>query len=103
MDELESCIKECSIAWGVSVIAFNGEVDHIHLLIALRPQIAPSVFVNNLKTVTSRKIRKLFNEVLKEFYGSRKSLWSNSYCLITVGGAPIEVLRKYIENQNRPT
>jgi len=57
--------------------------------------------VNNLKTVTSRRLRAEF-PALREAYSGKPALWSPSYCLITVGGAPLEVLRRYIENQDKP-
>uniref|UniRef100_UPI001069E0FC transposase n=1 Tax=Methylacidiphilum caldifontis TaxID=2795386 RepID=UPI001069E0FC len=60
------------------------------------------VLVNNLKTVTSRLIRKEFSEHLRKFYWQKSLFWSRSYCIITVGGAPLAVLKQYIEGQNMP-
>jgi putative transposase len=48
--------------WGCQLLEFNGQPDHVHLLLSLNPKVAPSVFVNNLKTVTSRYIRQEFAE-----------------------------------------
>lgn len=81
---------------------FNGEADHVHLLIGLHPKIAPAILINALKTTTSRLIKKDFNDRLKTYYWGTNALWNRSYCLLSVGGAPIEVLRTYIENQARP-
>ena len=82
---------------------FNGESDHIHALITLHPMITPAKLINTLKTVTSRMIKKDYSSELKKYYWGTTALWSRSYCLITVGGAPISVLREYIENQDRPS
>lgn len=60
-----------------------------------------SDFVNMLKTNTSRLLRRDFSEQLAKVY-SGSALWSHSYCVISVGGAPLEVLRRYIEQQERP-
>ena len=80
----------------------RGEADHVHLLLSLNPQVAPSVFVNNLKTVTSRYIRKEFGEELKQYYWNKPVFWSRSYCIISCGGAPLSVTQQYIEQQEAP-
>ncbi|MBF0442413.1 MAG: transposase, partial [Oligoflexales bacterium] len=61
----------------------------------------PSRFENNLKTVTSRLIRKEYAEHMRKFYW-KPLLWTRAYCIITAGGAPLETLKKYIENQSEP-
>jgi putative transposase len=88
--------------WGGAVLEFNGEADHVHLLLELTPRTAPSAFVNNLKTVTSRLIRKEFGDHLQRYYWRKPVFWSRSYCIITVGGAPLSVLKQYIEQQESP-
>ncbi|PAV01343.1 hypothetical protein CBG25_17180 [Arsenophonus sp. ENCA] len=67
----------------------------------MHPNIMPSRFVNNLKTVTSRLLRKEYAEHINRFYW-KPVLWTRAYCLITAGGAPLEVLKSYIEKQERP-
>lgn len=84
--------------WDSQLMEFNGEPDHVHLLIALNPKVDPSKLVNNLKTVTSRIIRKEFSDHVKKFYW-KPVFWSRSYCIVTCGGAPLTVLKQYIENQ----
>jgi hypothetical protein len=54
--------------WGGSLLEFNGEADHVHLLVALPPNLDLSRFVNNLKTTSSRLLRKEFAERLKRVY-----------------------------------
>jgi len=88
--------------WECELLEFNGEADHLHLLLSLNPKVTPSVFVNNLKTVTSRLIRKEFSEHVKKFYWEKPVFWSRSYCIITCGGAPLSVLKQYIEQQKTP-
>lgn len=88
--------------WDGEVLEFNGEADHVHLLLELTPRTAPSAFVNNLKTVTSRLIRKEFGDHLQRYYWRKPVFWSRSYCIITVGGAPLSVLKQYIEQQESP-
>ena len=88
--------------WECELLEFNGEADHLHLLLSLNPKVTPSIFVNNLKTVTSRLIRKEFSEHVKKFYWEKPVFWSRSYCIITCGGAPLSVLKQYIEQQKTP-
>ena len=64
-----------------SWLTANGEADHVHLLLSLNPKVAPSVFVNNLKTVSSRLIRKNFGEELAKVYGKKPVFWSRSYSI----------------------
>lgn len=78
----------------------NGEADHVHLLIDAAPNIQPSRLVNTLKTISSREIRKEFAEELGQHYW-KPVLWSRAYCIVSAGGAPLSVLKQYIENQGK--
>jgi len=102
LDRLEALCQSTAAKWECEVLEFNGEADHVHLLLALTPKVLPSAFVNNLKTVTSRLLRKEFADHLKRYYWSKPAFWSRSYCILTVGGAPLSVLKQYIEQQERP-
>ena len=81
-----------------TVIEFNGEPDHIHLLFEVPPQVELAKLVNTLKTVSSRLIRKKHGEYLKKYYW-KPVFWSRSYCILTTGGATIEIIEKYIRSQ----
>ena len=87
--------------WGGKLMEVNGEPDHVHLLVSLPPNLDLSRFVNNLKTTTSRLIRKEFAAEVNRFY-RKPALWSRSYCAITCGGAPLSVIKQYIEQQATP-
>ena len=82
----------------LQLIEFNGESDHVHLLISLNPKLRLSDFVNNLKTVSSRLIRKDFKEELAKHYW-KPVFWSRSYCILTCGDAPFSIIKQYIGNQ----
>ncbi len=86
--------------WEGELLEFNGESDHVHLLLSIPPKVAPSALVNNLKTVTARLIRKEFAGALAKIY-SKPVFWSRSYCIITCGGAPLSILKQYIEQQGQ--
>ena len=83
------------------MLEFHGEADHVHLLVALPPNLDLSRFVNNLKTTSSRLLRKEFADRLKRVY-RKPVFWSRSYCIITCGGAPLSILKQYIEQQRSP-
>ena len=81
---------------------FNGESNHVHLLITYPPRIALSVLINSLKGVSSRKLRQKFKVFQKEYWGEDVALWSRSYFVASVGGATLDVLKEYIEQQSTP-
>ena len=101
LNRLEEIVKKNCADWEIDLLEFNGEADHIHLLLEMHPNIMPSKFINNLKTVSSRLIRKEFEEELKPYYW-KPVLWTRAYCLLTTGGATIDVIREYIQKQKRP-
>ena len=75
----------------------NGEDDYVHLLVEYPPKVAVSSLVNSLKDVSSRLLRKELPDIQKHY---RKGiLWSPSYFASSCGGAPISVVRQYIEQQ----
>jgi putative transposase len=80
---------------------FNGESSHVHLLVSFPPKVALSKLANSLKGVSSRRMRQEFPDPRHHYWRANR-LWSGSYFAGSVGGAPISVLRQYIEQQNRP-
>ncbi|MEX0297464.1 MAG: IS200/IS605 family transposase [Kordiimonas sp.] len=101
LESLESTFRELLSGFDAELTEFNGESDHVHLLIATSPK-TPSVakIVNSLKATSSRRIRRDFNDVAGAF--NKNTLWSRSYFAGTCGGAPLEVIKQYIEQQDRP-
>ena len=86
--------------WGGHLMELNGEPDHVHLLIALPPNLDLSAFVNNLKTTTSRLLRRDFPQLRKVY--RKPVFWSRSYCVVSCGGAPLSIIKQYIEQQKEP-
>jgi putative transposase len=99
LERLKTICTELTEKWDCELLEFNGEADHVHLLLSNNPKVAPSVFVNNLKTVSSRLIRKDFGSELAKEYWKKPVFWSRSYCIITCDGAPLSVIQQYIEQQ----
>ena len=94
------CREQCQL-WDIECIEFGGEADHVHLLLDMHPNIMPSKFINSLKTVTSRLMRKEYAQHLSKFYW-KPVLWTRAYCLISAGGAPLDILKEYIQKQEKP-
>lgn len=88
--------------FGARLLEFDGEQDHVHLLVVYPPRVAIATLVNSLKGVSSRILRKKFTVFKKSYWGNSVALWSRSYFAASVGGAPIEILRQYIEQQKTP-
>jgi len=83
------------------LVEFDGEDDHVHLLVNYPPKVAVSKLVNSLKGVSSHLIRKKnYPSIRKKLWGN--ALWSPSYFASSCGGAPIAIIRKYIEQQKTP-
>lgn len=100
-DRLHEIFNETCQKWEVSLVEFNGESDHVHLLIRYHPQIQLSKFIANLKTVSSRLIRKDFAEKLSQL--SRQPVfWTGSYFVASCGGVTVEQLKEYVKQQEAP-
>ena len=104
LSHLETIFNETLNKWNCSLIEFGGEADHVHILFEGIPSIDLSKLVNNLKTVSSRLMRRDFKEHLKAFYWSEKPMfWASSYATISVGvQAPLSKLIEYVKNQESP-
>lgn len=77
------------------LIEIETDVDHIHLLVEVDPQFGINKFVRLVKGRTSRILRDEFPHLRKRL----PTLWTNSYFVATVGGAPLEIIKQYIKNQ----
>lgn len=86
------------------LLEFNGEANHVHLLVDVHPDNNTSQLISSLKSASSRIIRKEFEEYLKQYYWKKEdpSFWTDAYCVISAGGAPLETLKEYIQSQDKP-
>ena len=101
LDRAEQVMRDVCADFGAELREFNGEPNHVHLLVNFPPTVTISRLVNSLKGVSSRRLRQEFPD-LRAHYWRAQRLWSGSYFAGSVGGAPISVLRQYIEQQDRP-
>ena len=98
---LREIFEEQCENWSIELLEFNGESDHVHLLLNAHPALDLSKLINSMKTVSSRLIRKEFATHLKKYYW-KPVFWTRAYCLLTCGGAPLEIIKQYNEKQDKP-
>lgn len=84
-------------SYNITLLEWNHDADHVHILFKAHPNSELSRFINAYKSASSRLIRKNFPEVKQKLW--KEYFWSQSFCLLTAGGAPLEVIKKYIETQ----
>jgi putative transposase len=101
IDYLRTLFKETIEEMGGTLEEFDGEADHVHLLIQYPPKWSISKIVNNLKGRSSRLLRRDMPNI-KERYLGKAGLWHRSYFAGSVGGATLEIVKQYIEQQKTP-
>ena len=85
--------------YNISLEQWNHDRDHIHIMFRAHPNTEISKFINAYKSASSRLIKKNFPSVRRKLW--KEMFWSRSFCLLTTGGAPIEVIRQYIQTQGQ--
>lgn len=101
LDDLQEIFASVCTDFEAELIEMDGKDDHVHLLVEYPPKVAVSKLVNSLKGVSSLLIRKKnYPSIKKKLWGG--ALWSPSYFAGSCGGAPIEIIRQYIEQQQTP-
>ena len=91
--------KEISNTFEVEILDQECDLDHIHIIFKARPTLDITKYLNALKTISSREIRRNFPEIKKKLW--KDAFWSPSYCLITTGQVTLDQLKKYVENQGK--
>ena len=84
-------------SYGITLEEWNHDEDHVHVMFRAKPSSELSKFINAYKSASSRLLKKEHPEIRSKLW--KEAFWSQSYCLLTAGGAPVEVIRGYIETQ----
>lgn len=107
LTELEAIFSSILKTRGGELLQFNGEKDHVHLLVSYKPSISVSNLIANLKATSSKMMWHNRHDYLKTKYWNahqeKRVLWTGSYFIASCGGVTIEQLRKYVEQQDRPS
>ena len=99
--DLRDVFKSVAQDFGALLVEFEGEKDHVHLLVNYPPKVSVSRLVNSLKGVSSRMIRLKGHASIQRYLWG-KALWSPSYFAASCGGAPIDIVKQYIQQQDTP-
>ena len=102
-DEISEFLKQRFVQvgepYGIQLQEWNHDLDHVRVLFKATPHTEMAKFLNAYKSSSSRMVKKEFPRIREKLWKS--AFWTQSYCLITTGGAPLEVIKKYIEEQGR--
>lgn len=98
LTRLTEVMKDLCEKWQCEFIEGNGEPNHYHLLFRYFPQMQLSKFIGNVKSVTSRRIRAEFPEIVNSEYW-KAVLWNESYSIDAVGSVKLDVLKQYVQQQ----
>ena len=86
-----------AVNYNISVVEWNNNQDHVHILFKAQPNSELSKFINAYKSASSRLIKKEYPDIKEKLW--KEYFWSRSFCLITTGGVTIDVIKQYIESQ----
>lgn len=98
-NRLQEIFESIQPNYNITLQEWKHDKDHVHILMKAHPNSDISKFLNAYKSASSRLIKKEFPVIRQQLW--KEYFWSRSYCLLTIGGAPIEVIRKYIESQGQ--
>jgi len=100
-DDISERAKEIfsyiSPKYGIVLEEWNHDLDHVHIMFRAKPATEISKFINAYKSASSRLLKKEFPQIRERLW--KEYFWSKSFCLLSAGGAPVEVIREYIESQ----
>jgi len=96
-NRLKEIFEYISQNYNIILQEWNHDKDHVHILFKGEPNSELSKFINAYKSASSRLVKKEYPQIRKQLW--EEYFWSRSFCLLTTGGAPIEVIKRYIENQ----
>ncbi|EGP5096143.1 TPA: IS200/IS605 family transposase [Enterococcus faecium] len=96
-EHAKTTFERISESYHITLVEWNHDKDHIHIMFKAQPKTELTKFINAYKSASSRLIKRDFPKV-KQFLW-KEMFWSKSFCLLTTGGAPIDVIKKYIQNQ----
>jgi len=96
-DFAKSIFEKIAPSYNITLLEWNHDADHVHIMFKAQPNSELSKFINAYKSASSRLIKRDYPDVRNKLW--KEYFWSQSFCLLTTGEAPIEVIRKYIETQ----
>ena len=98
-DRAKAIFERIAPDYKIEVVEWNHDKDHVHILFKAHPKTEISKFINTYKSASSRLLKKEFPMIKTKLWEDK--FWSQSFCLITTGGAPLEVIKQYIVDQGK--
>ena len=96
-ERLKEIFSYIAPAYKITIVEWNHDEDHVHVLFRAHPKTELTKFINSYKSASSRLVKKEFPEIKKHLW--KEMFWSRSFCLLTTGGVAVDIIRKYIETQ----
>ena len=102
-EELNRVMTSVLNSWDSQLIEFNCEADHAHLLVSYPPHKLLSSLIANLKATSSKTMWRKFESIVSKVYYKKRVFWTGAYFVASCGGVTIDVLKKYVQEQDCPT
>ena len=100
---ISNCLKEIferiASTYNITLVEWNHDIDHVHILFKGQPNTEISKFINAYKSASSRLIKKEYPQIRKYLWN--EMFWSQSFCLLTTGYATIDIINHYIQSQGK--
>ena len=96
-DRAKEIFEYIAPKYNITLQEWNHDIDHVHILFKAHPNTEISKFINAYKSASSRLLKKEFPEIRQKLW--KEYFWSQSFCLLTTGDAPIDIIKEYIESQ----
>ena len=96
-DRAKEIFEYITPKYNITLQEWNHDIDHVHILFKAHPNTEISKFINAYKSASSRLLKKEFPEIRQKLW--KEYFWSQSFCLLTTGSAPIDIIKTYIESQ----
>ena len=96
-DRAKEIFEYIAPKYNITLQEWNHDIDHVHILFKAHPNTEVSKFINAYKSASSRLLKKEFPEIRQKLW--KEYFWSQSFCLLTTGDAPIDIIKEYIESQ----
>ncbi len=98
---MKELLAEIAIQYGFEILAVEVMPDHVHLFVSAPPKFAPAEIVRLFKGITSRKLKKEFESLRRQYWGEHATLWAEGYYVGTAGHVSAETIKRYIEESQK--
>ena len=96
---LKEIFEKIAPTYNITLAEWNHDIDYVHVLFRGQPNTEISKFINAYKSASSRLIKKEFPQIRKSLW--KEMFWSQSFCLLTTGGATVDIIKQYIQSQGK--